>query len=176
MTAVAAYGADTYKIDPVHTSIIFKVGHLGVSHVYGRFDKVEGSFSVDDAHPAASTVSLTIDAASIDTNNKMRDADLRSKHFFEVQKYPTITFKSTSFKRTGEGKYDVTGDLTLHGVTKSITIPVTKVGEGKGMRGEYRAGYDTTFTVKRSEYGMTFDLGPVSDEITLIIGIEGVRK
>ena len=125
---------DTYKLDPVHSSISFKVRHF-FSYVNGSFKKFEGTISVDPDHPEKSSVTATIDAASIETKNDKRDEDLRSDHFFDVAKYPTITFKSKSVKQTGADSGDIVGDLTMHGVTKEITLHVKFLGKGKGMGG-----------------------------------------
>src|SRR5205823_8255764 len=114
---------DIYKIDPVHSAISFKVRHF-FSFVNGSFKKFEGTISVDPDHPEKSSVTATIDVASVDTKNETRDTDLRSDHFFDVAKFPTITFKSKSVKQTGAYSGDILGDLTMHGVTKEITLHV----------------------------------------------------
>ena len=148
---------DTYKIDPVHSAISFKVRHF-FSYVNGRFGKFEGTINVDPDHPEKSSVTATIDAASVDTKNDRRDSDLRSDHFFDVAKYPTITFKSKSVKQTGADSGDILGDLTMHGVTKEITLHVKFLGKGTGMMGKPISGWQVTpDPIKRSE--VRFDLG-----------------
>ncbi len=174
LSVAPALAADTYDLDPVHTSVLFSVHHFNAAWVYGRFDKVSGSFTVDGGAPTA--VSLTIDAASVDTNNKKRDDHLRSPDFFDAAKYPEITFSSTAVKPAGEGRYEVTGDLTLHGVTKPITFTVTYTGEGADPWGGYRMGYEAAFTVKRSEFGMSGMLQGLSDDVRVIVAVEGIRK
>ena len=141
---LTARADDTYKIDPVHSSISFKVRHF-FSYVTGDFTKFEGTIQVDSAHPEKSSVTATIDAASVDTKNAHRDEDLRSANFFEVAKYPTITFKSKSVKQTGADSGDIVGDLTMHGVTKEITLHAKFLGKGKGMggQGDQRLGGET---------------------------------
>jgi polyisoprenoid-binding protein YceI len=170
----AALAADTYKLDPVHSMVIFQISHMEVSNTFGRFNEPNGTFVLDDD---ASKISfdITVDAAKVDTNNAQRDTHLKSDSFFSVKQFPTITFKSSAVKKTGDKTFDVTGDLTLHGVTKTITIPLTEIGAGKTQAGE-RAGFTTTFSIKRSDYGMTFMVGPVGDDVTLMVGIEGVKQ
>jgi len=170
--AVVSASADTYKIDPVHTQVIFRIGHLGISKVFGRFDTIEGSFVTDD-DPSKASFNATISVDSVDTGNAQRDKHLKSPDFFNAKQFPDITFKSTSITKTGD-TYQATGDLTLHGVTKSITIPMTKIGQAKTMAGE-RAGFDIQFTVKRSDYGINFMPGAVGDDVDLLINLEGVK-
>jgi polyisoprenoid-binding protein YceI len=174
-TALLASGlraADTYKVDPVHSTVIFRINHLGTSWVYGRFDDVAGSFTVDDKTPS---FDFTVNADSVDTNNKQRDTHLKSADFFSVKEFPTITFKSTAVTSTGDKKFDVTGDLTLHGVTKSITVPLEFVGAADTKAGP-RAGYEAHFNVKRSDYGMDKMVGMVGDDVYLTVSFEGVKQ
>jgi polyisoprenoid-binding protein YceI len=170
----ASSPAASYKLDPVHSMVVFKINHMGVSNILGRFGGPEGTFSTDDGKES---IDATVKADSIDTANAQRDKHLKSADFFNVQQYPTITFKSTGVKKTGDNTYEVTGDLTLHGVTKSITVTLNKVGE-KSLGGNFgdRAGFDGTFTVKRSDYGMNFMLQGVGDEVTLLVNLEGVKQ
>jgi len=163
-----------YKIDGVHSAVIFKVSHMGVSHTWGRFDAVEGTLKFRDSGEGA-VIDITVQAGSINTGNAKRDGHLKSPDFFSVKEFPTISFKSKSWKKSGDG-FAVTGDFTLHGVTKSVTIPVTKVGEGKGPGGKtYIIGFDGTLKIKRTDYGMKKYVGPAGDEVTLHISIEGMR-
>ena len=155
-SVLTVHAEDTYKIDPVHSAISFKVRHF-FSYVNGDFKKFEGTINVDPDHPEKSSVTATIDAASIDTKNDNRDQDLRSDHFFDVAKFPTITFKSKSVKQTGADSGDILGDLTMHGVTKEITLHVKFLGKGKGMGNKPISGWQVTpDPIKRSEY--RFDL------------------
>jgi polyisoprenoid-binding protein YceI len=165
--------ADTFKLDPAHSEVVFQVEHMGVSKVFGRFDAIQGTFSLDDD---ASKVSFeaTIPAESVDTGVAPRDKHLKSADFFNAKQFPDITFKSTAVKKSGDS-FEVTGDLTLHGVTKSITVTLAKVGQAE-VQGKERAGFDGQFTVNRSDYGMTFMVGPVGDEISLWINLEGVKQ
>jgi polyisoprenoid-binding protein YceI len=168
---------DTYKIDAVHSAISFKVRHF-FSYVNGSFKKFEGTISVDLDHPEKSSVTATIDAASVDTKNDNRDEDLRGDDFFAVAKYPTITFKSKSVKQTGADSGDILGELTMHGVTKEITLHVKFLGKGKGMGNKPISGWQVTpEPIKRSDYGLTWSkavegTAVVGEEVTISIDIE----
>lgn len=172
----AATAAETYAIDPVHSAFLYRVKHLGASYSYGRFNESAGSFTIDPDDPAKSSVSITIKAASIDTANEARDKHLRSPDFFNVVEFPEITFKSTSIKKLEGNTYEVTGELTILGVTKTVASRAEFVGKGKGMRGEERAGFDGSFTIKRSDFGMTYMPEAIGDEVTILWGIEGIKK
>jgi polyisoprenoid-binding protein YceI len=170
-----ALAADEYDYDLVHSSVSFKARHLDISWIHGRFNEVEGKFSLDRENPAKSTFQLTIKADSVDTANKARDEHLRQPDYFDTKQYPTIEFKSTSTKAI-EGGYEVTGDFTMHGKTKKITF-VLKGGKEHEFRGVKRVGFSTELSVKRSEYG--FDksgIGPIGDEVLIYIDCEGMRK
>jgi polyisoprenoid-binding protein YceI len=165
--------ADTYKIDPVHSSIVFKIKHANVSYVYGRFNKFEGAFTLDGDK---SSVEATAAVESIDTAVPKRDDHLRGPDFFNAKQFPDISFKSTKVEEK-DGKLVFTGDLTLHGVTKPVTVELTKVGEGPGFKpGEVRAGLEGAVTIKRSEFGMGGMLNMLGDEVTLMLGFEGVKQ
>jgi len=173
-----ALAADHYLLDPNHTTVMFSVNHMGFSKVYGRFDKVEGAFTLDQAAPEKSSVVVTIDAASIDTNQAKRDDHLRSKDFFEAAAFPQLIFKSTSVKKTGEKTATMTGDLTLHGVTKPVSLSVTLTGAGPHPVDQTKtiAGFSARGTLKRSDFGMTYGVPVVGDEIELIIETESIRQ
>ena len=143
----------------------------------GAIKELSGTFTFDEAKPEKSSIAISAKAASIDTFNEARDKHLRGADFFDVEKYPTLEFKSKSWKKTGEKTYDVTGDFTLHGVTKSITVPVTLVGTGKGMKGEERTGFSASFKIKRSDFGIAtgFPAGALSDEVALNANAEFVK-
>ncbi|HEY3602259.1 MAG TPA: YceI family protein [Chthoniobacterales bacterium] len=169
--------ADTYKIDPVHSSIRFKVRHF-FSYVEGSFTKFDGTIQFNPEQPEKSSVTATIDPASVDTHNDKRDADLRSDHFFDVAKYATITFKSRNLKQTGADSADIVGDLTMHGVTKEITLHAKFLGKGKGMGGKLISGWQVTpEPVKRGDYGLTWNkavegTAVVGEEVTIAIDVE----
>ncbi len=167
---------ETYKVDAVHSTALFRIKHLGVSYFYGRFNKVSGSFTFDEVEAGNCAFDLTINTRSIDTNSNSRDKHLKSPDFFNVKQFPKITFKSKAVKSTGKNQYDVTGDLTLHGVTRPITVPVEHIGFGPGMRGSYIRGFEATFTIQRSDFGMNFMLDKLSDEVKITVSLEGARK
>lgn len=168
---------ETLAVDPVHSSIIFKINHLGASNFYGRFNDVAGTVVFDAANPAHSSFDVQIKTQSIDTNNKNRDDHLRNAEFFDAEQFPTLAFKSSSVKAAGKGKLQVTGDLSLHGVTKPITVEIAHVGTVDHPRFGHRSGFETTFTIKRSDFGMgaMVDTGMLGDEVQLTVSIECVR-
>lgn len=170
--------SDTYEIDTEHSMIIFRAKHSGVSYNYGRFNEFSGTLAMDETDISKSTVEFEVKAASVDTGNEKRDQHLRSSDFFSAKQFPVITFKSTKVKaKEGAGEVlEVTGDLELLGVKKSITVDVEITGRGEGRQGESLIGFESTFTIKRSEFGMTFGMGSVSDDIRLTISVEAVRK
>ena len=171
--------ADNYTIDTkgAHASINFAIKHLGYSVLTGRFDTFNGEFSYDPTKPEASTVSVTIDTNSVDSNHAERDKHLRSKDFLNVEKFPQATFVS---KKVVMGKdketFDIIGDFTLNGVTKSVTIAAKKVGEGKDPWGGYRAGFEGTTELTLKDYNINFPLGPASEKVQLSLNVEGVKK
>lgn len=174
---LSVHADETYKLDPVHSSISFKVRHF-FSYVTGSFKTFEGTITVDPDHPEKSSVTATIDATSIDTQNEKRDGHLQSADFFDVAKFPTITFKSKSVKQTGADAADIVGDLTMHGVTKEITLHAKFLGKGKGMGEKAISGWQVTpDPIKRSEYGLTWSkavegTAVVGEEVTISIDIE----
>jgi len=167
---------DTYKLDPVHSSIVFRIKHLGISYVYGRFHSPEGVIKFDEGNPSNGFVEVTVKASDIDTENADRDNHLRSVDFFDVEKFPRISFKSRDVKMIKDDLYEVAGDMNLHGVTRKILINITRTGSGKDPWGGFRVGAETTFTIKRSDYGMTGMMGIVGDKVELTISIEAVKN
>ncbi|MBM7062335.1 YceI family protein [Pseudomonas sp. UL073] len=159
-----------------HAFVNFKISHLGYSWLYGTFRDFDGSFSFDAKNPEASKVKVTINTASVDSNHAERDKHLRSKDFLNVDKNPTATFESTAVKSTGQGTADITGNLTLNGVTKPVVIAAKFVGEGKDPWGGYRAGFEGSTTLKLKDFDVQKDLGPASQDVQLIISVEGVRQ
>ena len=172
--------ADSYKIEGSHTSIIFGVSHLGFSYTYGMFKNSQGSYSLDTGNPAASSFELAIDVNSIDTNDAKRDEHLKNADFFNVKQFPAITFKSTSVSAEKDSSdntiYQVTGDLTMHGTTKSITLPLQLLKEGPGMGGKNRTGFLCETRLKRSDFGMTNMVPAIGDEVAITISFEGVQQ
>jgi len=175
--ASPALAADTYTFDKSHTTVGFQVRHI-FTMLGGKFQDFSGTIQIDRAKPESSSVEFTIQAASIFTNDPKRDEHLKSPDFFDVAKHPTITFKSTSVKPAGNNVYQVTGNLTMRGVTKSITIPVTFLGEGKDPWGNEKAGFETSTTLDRKDYGInwnkTLDQGGVlvGDEVKVEVSVE----
>tara|TARA_B100002003_G_scaffold195139_1_gene184913 strand:+ start:284 stop:865 length:582 start_codon:yes stop_codon:yes gene_type:complete len=168
--------AAEYKIDPGHSFINFRTKHLGFSWLVGRFNRFEGTMNYDpSAGPDAQNISLTIDAASLDTNHAERDKHLRDRDFFNVAEHPTITFKSTAYSGDKNGGA-LTGDLTLLGVTKSISFAVRLVGEGEDPWGGYRAGFEGAYTLVRKDFGMNYKLGPAARTVEIELLIEAIRQ
>jgi polyisoprenoid-binding protein YceI len=176
MATAALAQAGTWQIDPNHTAAQFSVRHLGVSTVRGAFTKVSGSAKHDPADASKDSFEATIDANSIDTRVEMRDNDLRGPHFLEVQKYPTITFRSKQAKVVGSGKLQFTGDLTIHGVTKEVVLDVEGPSAPiKDPWGNQRIGASASTKVNRQDFGVSSLPGVVGDEITITIDAELIQ-
>jgi polyisoprenoid-binding protein YceI len=180
LASVAGFPAtaqtQTWYLDPNHSSAQFSVRHLGISTIRGTFNKT-GGVVVDSADLSKASVNVTIDASSVDTRVEMRDKDLRSDHFFDVAKYPNITFQSKRVEAAGTGKLKVTGDLTIHGVTKEIVLDVDgPTPPMKDPRGTSHRGLSATASLSRADYGMTFDAPMVGDQIAIQIDAELVDK
>ena len=180
-TATQAAGTTTWKIDPVHTMVEFAVKHMMITTVKGRFTDVSGTVTIDEANPAASRTEITITAASIDTREPQRDTHLRSGDFLDVEKFPQLTFRST--KIDGDAReFKMTGDLTIHGVTRPITLDVTHEGRGKDPWGGERLGFSATGKLKRSEYGLTWNAALetggflVGDEVKIALDIQLIKQ
>ncbi len=172
--AFSAPDAATFAGDTVHSFVLFKIKHLGTSWIWGRFDDFTVSADAD-ASGDLKSVAFDVKTDSVDTGQPKRDQHLKSPDFLNAKQFADVVFKSTAVKAAGDG-WDVTGDLALHGVTKSITAHVAKVGAGKGMKGEDLLGLESTFVVKRSEFGMTNMIGPAGDEVTLTVAVEAAKK
>jgi polyisoprenoid-binding protein YceI len=178
--ATAAPAADTYAVDKNHSEVSFQVKHL-ISQVRGRFTDFEGTFALDPAKPEASSVDFRIKAASIDTANADRDKHLRTADFFDVEKHPEVSFKSTSIKKTGDNAYTVTGQFTMHGVTKTLVLPVTFTGAMKDPGGNDRVGFELGTTLNRKDYGIVWnkalDAGGVvlGDDVRITINLSLVK-
>ena len=171
----SALAADEYAYDLVHSSVSFKARHLDISWIHGRFNEVEGKFSLDRENPSKSTFALTIKTDSIDTANKARDEHLRQPDYFDTKQFPTIEFKSTSVKAI-DGGYEVTGDFTMHGKTKKVTF-VMKGGKEHTFKDVKRVAFSTELSLKRSDFGFDKNaIGPIGDEALILIDCEGMRK
>lgn len=169
----AASAAEKFKVDDVHSSVIFRINHVGAGNFYGRFNKVSGSFTIDEGSPDASLIDVTVAADSLDTNNDGRDKHLKGPDFFNAKQFPELKFKSKSFKKNGDKAFDVTGDLTCHGVTKPITVKIEQTGTSDAMG--HRSGIETMFTINRTDYGMGAMPDKLGTEVRLIVALEGVK-
>ncbi|WP_150305152.1 YceI family protein [Pseudomonas saliphila] len=170
--------AADYAIDKEgqHAFINFKTGHLGFSMLHGRFNDFDGTFSWDEKNPESSKVNVTINTASVDSNHAERDKHLRSDDFLDSKKHPQATFVSTNVEMTGEKTANVTGDLTLNGVTKPVVLDTRFIGEGEDPWGGYRAGFEGTTSIKLKDFDISMDLGPAAAEVELALSIEGIRQ
>jgi len=178
--AAAPAVGGAFKVDAVHSSVGFRVKHMNAAYFYGRFNLVEGEFLLDPANASASSLSVTVQADSLDTHNAGRDKHLKSQDFFSVAEYPTIAFVGKTFEKAGEENgetvFNVTGDLTLLGKTKEVKATVRNTGQGPGRGGGEVGGIESTFTIQRSDFGMSFMAGKgLSDEVNLIVSLEGGR-
>jgi polyisoprenoid-binding protein YceI len=197
---MVAGGPDSYAVDPAHTSATFRIQHMGISWVAGRFNDMSGKCMIDKADPTRSTFEMTIKAASIDTNNVKRDEHLRSPDFFDAKQFPEMIFKSTSVKRaaaqpaadgatakTAQGDptfqpadadavYEVTGDFTMHGVTKPLTVILRGGKEAELPKGTQRVGFFSEFSLKRTDYGMDKLPGVVGNEVKIAVSLEAVKQ
>lgn len=175
---VAEAGPTSFTVDSGHSGVVFIVKHLDVSNFYGRFNKISGKFTIDDAKLEASTIDVTIDAESIDTNDDGRDKHLKGPDFFDVKQFPTLTLKSKSVaKGKAAGMYDVVADMTMHGVTKEVKFALAKTGEGEtNPRFGYRIGFETMFAIKRSDFGMKtyIEQKVLGDDVRVFVSIEGM--
>jgi polyisoprenoid-binding protein YceI len=176
VVSVAQAEPVTFKVDPVHSTVLFRIMHLNIAPAYGRFADPTGTFVLDSTDMSKSSFDISIDVAKVNTDNTKRDEHLRGPDFFSVQQFPTATFKSTSVKSAGEGKMEVSGELTLRGVTKPVSLTLVKTGEGdRGARFGYRAGLEGTVTIKRSDFGITYMPEGLGDDVQLTIALEGTK-
>jgi polyisoprenoid-binding protein YceI len=181
LTVSSLSHATTWEFDPAHTAAHFAVRHMMVSTVRGEFGKVTGTVNLDDKDLSHSSVEGTIDVSTINTRQPNRDQDLKSSNFFDVAKYPTMTFKSTSIKKVGKDKYKIVGDLTLHGVTKPVTLDVEASQEVKDMQGNLRRGAHATTKLNRKDFGLTYNKAiegggvVVGDQIEVDLDVEMTR-
>ena len=173
--ALSTHGADTYKVDPVHSSVVFSIKHNGVTNFYGAFKEISGTVAFDAADPSKSAVELTVPVESVDTRSDKRDQHLKSPDFFNAKQFPAITFKSNKIEGSGES-YKISGDLTIHGVTKPITVDFKRGADGTGGGGKTVGGGEARFTIKRSDYDMKFMVGPLGDDVNIILSLEGAKQ
>ncbi|VAW71288.1 Protein yceI precursor [hydrothermal vent metagenome] len=175
---VSPLNAADYAIDikGAHAFIQFKIKHLGYSWLVGRFNKFDGKFSYDEKKPAATKVLVNIDTSSIDSNHAERDKHLRGKEFLNVGKFPTAKFVSSAYEVSSKGKGKLKGHLTLHGVTKLITIEVEHIGHGADPWGGYRSGFQGSVNLTLKDFGINYNLGPASKVVQMFLSVEGIRK
>jgi polyisoprenoid-binding protein YceI len=175
-TGVArAQETEEYSVDPDHSGVTFKLSHLGLSWVHGRFDDLSGHFTLDRQNPANCTFELAAKTESVDTNNRKRDDHLRSPDFFNAKQFPVISFKSTAVRPAKDG-FEVSGDLTLHGATHPVTFLLSGGKSAEFPRGVHRTGFSAEFSVKRSEFGITKFAGAVGDNVYIEVSFEGTKK
>lgn len=174
----ASAEAEHYVIDTQgqHAFVQFKISHLGYSWLYGNFNDFSGEFTFDSDKPEASSVSVTIDTGSVDSNHAERDKHLRSADFLATDKFPEASFKSTKIELTGENTAKVTGDFTLKGVTKPVTLDMTMIGAGQDPWGGERRGFAGSTTLTLKDFGIDYNLGPASETVEIILSLEGVKK
>jgi polyisoprenoid-binding protein YceI len=168
------FAADSYKVDPVHSTVLFGVKHMGFGRFWGRFNKFGGHFTLNATDPSADSFEIEIDPASVDTNNKDRDRHLRSPDFFSASEFPKVDFKSREVKKIDDQTLEATGDLTFHGVTRPQTVRIELIGKGSHPKMGQRAGIEATFTLKQSDFGMK--AGMLGDEVHVIAALEGGAK
>ncbi len=181
VTLDATKAAQTYTIDKMHSEVTFQVRHL-LTKVRGRFTEFAGTVVFDQEHPEQSLASLTIDASSVDTSTPDRDTHLRSDDFFAVGTHPTLTFSSSRVVKTGDDTYDVVGMLTIRGVAREITMPVTYLGTAKDPWGNVRAGFETSIMLNRKDFGLTWNAALetggflVGDEVRINLSIQAIAQ
>ena len=173
--AAAAIASDTYQADPVHSSIVFRVKHANTAYFWGRFNEISGSFTLDEADAGAVDLQFQVKTASVDTANPKRDEHLKGPDCFNAAQFPTITFKSKSARSSGSG-YEVQGELTLHGVTRPVTVRLTPTGTGKGPTGKPIGGIEASLSIKQSDFGITKLAPMIGDIVWVNVSVEGTRQ
>jgi polyisoprenoid-binding protein YceI len=171
-----AKAADTYTVDPIHSFIVFKVGHLNIGYVIGMFTEFTGTIVADKKHPEKSSVEIAVISSSVNTHVEKRDEDLQSDNYLNVLEFPEICFKSTKVKKIDDKTYEVTGDMSLHGITKEIRTTVHLLGEGKDPWGGYRIAFSTDFDIMRSDYGMTKEIPGAADKVHISLVTEALKN
>ena len=167
--------ADTYTVDPSHSAALFSVSHLGISNTHGRFNGISGTLTWDASNPSASAITITIKTESVDSADAKRDQHLRSADFFNSKQFPDMSFAAKTFTKVDDTTYTVAGDMTLCGVTKPATVTVKKIGEGKDPWGGFRIGFESSFVLKRSDFGIKGVPG-VGDDVNVTFALEGIKK
>lgn len=182
VAARSAVAVDLYTVDPTHTSVVFSVAHSGFSYTYGMFREASGSYALDTQNPVNSRFRFNIKTNSLDTNNAKRDEHLRSADFFSAQQFPNITFETLECTPTktqdGGVLYQLTGNLTVHGVTRQVTVPLRMLGEGEGPYKDHRTGFLCQIELKRTDFGMNnlLENNLVGDAVGITVSFEGARQ
>lgn len=176
LAAPALAAVDTYKVDGDHAQVLFVSNHMGFSKTYGWFEKVEGSFKLDEADISKSSIDLVIHANTLTTAVKKKDQHLKSPDFLDTKQFPKILFKSDSVKKISDKQYEIAGKLTLRGVTKPVTMKFERMRTGEDPWKNHRTGGEGRLTIKRSEYGVNYMLDGIPDEVEIIASLEGIRQ
>jgi len=176
MSLSSSHARESFQIDPVHSSIIFKINHLGVTSFYGRFNNPSGTFTIDKENPENNFAEIMVKVENVDTYNEKRDAHLKNQDFFHADQHPDGVFKTSSCKKLENDKFEVSGHLTFHGITKPIVLEVHQTGAVDDPWGNFRMGFETSFSILRSDFGMDKMLDLVGDEVYLMIAIEGIHQ
>jgi polyisoprenoid-binding protein YceI len=167
--AISPATAAPLVVDGVHSTVLFRIKHLNTSFAWGRFNDISGKVNLEDKSPS---LEIQLKTDSIDTGNAKREEHLKSPDFFSAKQFPTLSFRSTKITKNGDGKYSVDGTLKLHGVERPLSVELERTGAGKNQQGTAIEGFETTFTIKRSDFGMKFLLQGLSDEVLLIVSLE----
>ncbi len=172
-----AWAAETYSIDPVHTNVHFRVKHLSASIFQGRFNDISGQVVFDADDPSGSSIDIRIKAESIDARNDRLNGHIKSPDFLNAKQFPNLTFKSTSVRKTGERTYQISGQLSIRGVTKDLTVEAEHIGSSEFGRMGKRIGFSTSFTINRRDFNVNYgNDAQVGDELTIILDLEGVQR
>ena len=174
--ALPANAADTWTIDAAHSHVMFRIKHFDASWQYGRFNDPTGTLVWDEADPSKSTLTMSVKTTDVDTHNQKRDDHLRGPDFFDAAQFPELSFKSKKIVKKAGSTYTITGDLTVHGVTKEVTTDFEHVGVGQDPWGGTRTGAEAVFNIKRSDFGMNGMIPAVGDDVRLIISFEAIKK
>jgi polyisoprenoid-binding protein YceI len=175
-TGGSAWAGDRYAVDASHSALMFSVQHFNAGNQWGRFNNPTGTIVWDSADPTKSTFNVTVNTANVDTDNQKRDDHLRSPDFFAAKQYPTMSFKSTSVKPVSDKAYEVTGELTIRGVTRPVTVPMQLVGAAVDPMGKPRVGFEGTFTIDRREFEMGIMPDKVGTSVRIIVAIEAIKE
>jgi len=170
--------ADTYTVDNMHSSVIFKVGYMGVANFYGRFNEVSGEYTIDPEDMSACALDVTIDVSSVDTNDEDRNKHLRGAAFFSAKEFPEMRFVAAGFQSMRDGTIAMSGELTLRGITKNTSATLEWLGDAEDPRGGHRSGFEATLSITRSDYGVNYGLdnGTLGDEVEITIALSGMRQ